>query len=205
MAENCWHFVDWYGKVFRHWSLETNSRWKMKRPLALLTMGFVLSLMLLSTVTGSTSVRQGFYLCNLGDWNRASDAGEVQINVCSNGYGSSQTFVQYAIKYGSLTIAAGGCNGGPCSNPTAVGVNDNAYLVLRFYPSYISGLQVIMSGSNGHAQWVWVPYNQNNYQDCNPYYDFCYSGPSSCGYQSCSAVVFRIPCTPLTVNVFFSL
>ena len=181
----------------------------MNRPLALLTAGFILSLMLLSTVSGSTSIRQNFYLCNHGDWYTATNSGQMQINICSKD-GSGQGSVQYAIRYNGATVASGGCNGGPCSNPTVGGVNANSYLILRFYPSYISGIQVIQPDSKGNAQHVWVPYNQNNYQNtlnCNPDYQFCYTqSQGDCTYsQSCSAVIFRIAATPITINVFFSL
>lgn len=182
---------------------------KMNRPLVVLTIGFALSLMLLSTVSGSTSIGQNFYLCNQGDWYHATNSGQVQINVCSKD-GSGQGSVQYVIKYNDATVGSGGCNGGPCSNPTIGGVNANSYLILRFYPSYISGIQVIEPDSNGNVQQVWVPYNQNNYQNilnCNPDYQFCYiTSQSYCtSAQSCSAVIFRIAATPITVNVFFSL
>lgn len=182
---------------------------KMNRPLVLLTMGFVLSLTLLSTVDGSTSVGENFYLCNEGEWYHARNSGQVQINVCSKD-GSGQGSVQYAIKYNDATVASGGCNGGPCSNPTVGGVNANSYLILRFYPSYISGIQVIELDSKGNVHQVWVPYDQNNYQNslnCNPYYQFCYTPSQSycASSQSCSTVIFRIAATPITINVFFSL
>jgi hypothetical protein len=186
----------------------------MNRPLVFLMMGFVFSLMLLSTVSGSTSVNQYFFLCNNFDWTYAHDPGQVQINVCNNGYGygygSNQESVKYEIKYEGTSIVSGGCNGGPCSNPTIANVNTNSYLILRFYPSYISGIQVIEPDGYGHAQPIWVPYNQLYYQNglnCNPYYQFCFTQSQwSCSYsQSCSAVIFRIAATPITVNVFFSL
>ena len=172
-------------------------------------MGFVLSLMLFSTVSGSTSMQPGF-LCNRGDWRHAGDSGQVQINVCSNANGSVQGSVQYEIKYNYAIIASGGCNGGPCSNPTIGGISDNSYLLLRFYPSYISGIQVMELDSNGNPCTVWIPYDQISYQNplnCNPYYQFCFTqNQNYCGYsQSCSAVIFRIASTPITVNVFFSL
>lgn len=186
---------------------------KMNRPLVLLTIGFVLSLMLLSTVSGSTSVEQNFFLCNQG--NLAGSSGQVQINVC-NKYGSSQGSVQYEVKSSNyVSLATGGCNGGPCSNPTVGGVNANSYLILRFYPNYISGIQIFQPDSNGNIQQVWIPYSYSYYGynyygyglNCNPYYQVCYTQSQNyCNYsQSCSAVMFRIAATPLTVNVFFNL
>ncbi len=173
----------------------------MNRSLVFLTMGFVLSLMLLSTVNGSTSVMQRFQLCNQGVWNTAVSPGQVEINLCSQtGYGQS---VQYIVNQNGQTVAAGGCNGGPCSYPTISGVDDNSYLILHFYPSYISGIQVIEPDSEGNFHQVWAPYNYQN-SFCNPYYQICYSQSNYCWYQSCSAVVFRIVATPITVNVFFS-
>src|SRR5208337_4812291 len=176
---------------------------KMNRPLVFLTMGFVLSLMLLSTVNGSTSVMQGFQLCNQGVWNTATTSGQVQINICTQS-GGGQGSVQYLINDNGATVAYGGCNGGPCSYPTISGVNANSYLILHFYPNYISGIQVIEPDNYGIVRQVWVPYN---YQStlCNPFYQICYTQSSYCTSQSCSAVIFRIVATPITVNVFFSL
>jgi len=183
----------------------------MNRPLALLTLGVVLSLTLLSYVNGSISVDQNFNLCSLG--NRAGSPGQVQINVCNNYYyGNGQGPLQYEIKSSNYeSYASGGCNGGRCSYPTVVGVSPNSYLILRYSPNYISGLQIIEPDSNGNTQLVWVPYNQiNNYQynlNCNPYYQVCFSqgwnGWNNCGYGQCSAVIVRIAATPFTVNVFF--
>jgi len=181
----------------------------MNRPLVLLTMGFALSLMLLATVNGSTSVQQSFFLCNQGDWNQARNSGDVQINVCTGANGNQGGNVRFEIKYNGASIASGGCNIGPCSNPTVGGVEDSSYIILRFSPSYISGIQVIEPDSNGNAQQVWVPY-QNSYQtNCNPAYQFCYTSQSqsyygNCQSYSCSAVVFRIAATPITINVFFT-
>jgi hypothetical protein len=182
---------------------------KMNRSLVLLTMGLALSLTLLSTVNSSAAVADNFYLCNQGDWYHARGSGQVQINICSKD-GSGQGSVQYAIKHNDATIASGGCNGGPCSNPTAGGVSADSYMILRFYPSSIAGIQVIELDSEGNARQVWVPYNQNYYQsnlNCNPYYQYCFTQTQSyCTYsQSCSAVIFRIATTPITVNIFFSL
>jgi len=185
---------------------------KMNRSLVLLTMEFVLSLMLISAVSGSTSVAQtNFFTCNQGNWNQASNSGNLQINVCtpytSYNYGSSQS-VQYAVYYNQVSVVSGGCSLGPCSNPTAVGIQNNSYLVLRFYPSYIYGMQIIEPDSKGNAQQVWLQYNGGypGYQTCNPYFQFCFAqNQSYCsGYQGCSAVVFRIETTPITINVFFN-
>jgi hypothetical protein len=165
--------------------------------------------MLLATVSGSTSVKPlNFFLCNQGNWNQARNSGDVQINVCTGANGQGN--VQFEIKYNGGSIASGGCNIGPCSSPTVGGIEDNSYIILRFSPSYISGIQVIEPDSNGNAQQVWGPY-QNSYQaNCNPDYQFCYTSQSQsyCGnFQSygCSAVVFRIAATPITINVFFTL
>src|SRR5208282_6600787 len=115
---------------------------KMNRSLVLLTMGFVLSIMLISTVSGSTSVNQtSIFSCNQDKWNQASESGNLQINVCTPvvvgdtkyGYGNNEPSVQYAVYYNQATVASGTCSLGPCSNPTAVGV-ENSYLILRFYP-----------------------------------------------------------------------
>ena len=183
---------------------------KMNKPLVLLTMGFALSLMLLATVSGSTSVMQNFFLCNQGNWNQARNSGDVQINVCTGANGSQQGNVQFEIKSNGTSIASGGCNIGPCSNPTVTGIQDDSYIILRFSPSYISGIQVIEPDSSGNVQQVWVPYGYSYQTDCNPYYQFCYTPQSQsyCGnFQSygCSAVAFRIVATPITINVFFTL
>ncbi len=188
---------------------------KMNRSVVLLTIGFLLSLTLISTVSGSTSVRQAnfsnFYLCNQGQWNQASNSGNLQINVCNKVNGSNPGWVQYEINYGGASVVSGGCAPGPCSNPTEAGVQNNSYLILRFYPSNIYGIQVIESDSQGNAQQVWLPY-QNGYQNyqtalsCNPYFQFCYAqNQTYCNNsQGCSAVMFRIEATPITINVFFS-
>jgi len=183
---------------------------KMNRHLVLLTMGFALSLMLLASVSGSTTVNQSFFLCNQGVWNQATNSGDVQINVCTGANGNQQGNVRFEIKYNGASIASGGCNFGPCSNPTIGGITDNSYVILRFSPASISGIQVIEPDSNGNAQQVWVPYQYSSQPDCNPYYQFCYTPQSQsyCGnFQSngCSAVVFRITATPVTINVFFTL
>ena len=177
----------------------------MNRHLVLLTMGFALSLMLLASVSASTSVSQNFFLCNQGIWNQASDSGNVQINVCTGANGSQQGNVQYQILDNGVSIASGGCNIGPCSDPTAAGIEDSSYIILRFSPSYISGMQVI----EPNAQQVWVPYQSSYQPNCNPYSQFCFTQQSQnyCGvYQSnsCSAVVFRITTTPITINIFFT-
>jgi hypothetical protein len=176
----------------------------MNRPIVLLTMGFILSLMLLSTVNGSTAVDQGFFMCALMS-NRAGNSGDVQINLCGNGY--NQGSVEFEIRYNFVTVATGGCNGGPCSHPTASGIGANSFLILRFYPGYISGLQVIEPDSNGNIQHIWVPYNYQSATNCNPYYQFCFTQNwNNWNYcsSSCSAVIFRIAATPITVNVLFS-
>ncbi len=173
-------------------------------------MGFALSLMIMATVSGSVSVRQNFFLCNQGNWNQASNPGDVQINVCTGANGSQQGNVQYEIKDGNAFVASGGCNPGPCSDPTVGGVADGSYMILRFSPGYISGIQVIEPDSYGNAQQVWVPYQSSSQAGCNPYFQFCYTSQSQsyCGNfqsNSCSGVVFRIAATPITVNVFFTL
>jgi hypothetical protein len=184
----------------------------MNKLLGTLTLGFLLSLTLISTVNGSTSIEQNFALCNLGNWNRASNPGDVQINIC-NAYTTWQASVQYEIKARDFatSVASGGCNGGPCSNPTVGGISPGSYLILRIYPSYISGLQVFEPDHYGHMQQAWFPYSQFSYQNllnCNPYYQVCYS-PSQYCYNSlgtsCSVLIFRIAATPFTANVFFSL
>jgi hypothetical protein len=182
---------------------------KMNRALVLLATAFALSLMLLANVSGSTSVNQSFFFCNQGNWNQASSSGDVQINVCTGANGSQGGNVQYEIRTNGANIASGGCNGGPCSNPTAGGIEDNSYIILRFSPSSISGIQVIEPDSNGNTQQVWVPYQSSYQTNCNPYYQFCYTPQSQsyCGnFQSngCSAVAFRIVATPITINVFFT-
>ena len=181
----------------------------MNKPLALLTMGFAISLLLIVAVSGSTTVEQSFFLCNLGNWNQAHTPGEVQINVCTGADGNRQGNVQFEIRTNGASTASGGCNPGPCSNPTAYGIEDDSYIILRFSPASISGIQVIEPDSNGNTQQVWAPY-QNNYQtNCDPTYQFCYTpqGQSYCGNfqsNSCSAVAFRIATTPITINVFFT-
>jgi hypothetical protein len=183
----------------------------MKKALALLTTGVALALMLLAAVSGSTHVTQNFFLCNQGVWNQASNPGNVQINVCTgaNG-GQGGGNVQYEIKSNNSIVASGGCNIGPCSNPTVSGIANNSYIILRFSPSTISGIQVIEPDTNGNLQQVWVPYQYSSQLNCNPDYQFCFAPPSQsyCGnFQSndCSAVVFTIVDTPITINVFFSL
>jgi len=183
---------------------------KMNRPVVLLTMGFALSLMLLATVNASTSVQQNFFLCNQGNWNQASNSGVVQINVCTGAGGSQQGNVRFDIKYNNAIIASGGCNIGPCSNPTMGGVSADSYIILRFSPSTIAGIQVYEPDSNGITQQVWVPYQSVSLSSCDPYYQFCYTSQSQsyCGnYQSngCSAVIFRVVATPITINVYFTL
>jgi hypothetical protein len=173
-------------------------------------MAFALSLMLLAGVNGSTYVEQNFFLCNQGAWNQASNSGDVQINVCTGANGSQQTNVGYDIRYNGGSVASGGCNLGPCSNPTAGGVANYSHIILRFSPSSISGLQVIEPDANGNLQQVWVPYQYSSQANCNPDYQFCFTPPSQsyCGdFQSndCSAVAFTIINTPITINVFFSI
>jgi len=180
---------------------------KMNRPLVFLTMSLALSLMLFANVNGSTYVKQGFFLCNQGNWNQASNPGDLQINVCTaNG---NQGNVVFDVRLNGLSVASGGCNFGPCSDPTAVGVQDDSYLILRFSPSYIYGMQVMEPDSTGSLQQVWVPYQSGYQASCNPYSQFCFTSQSqnNCGnYQSnsCSAVIFRIVTTPITINIFFS-
>jgi hypothetical protein len=182
---------------------------KMNRSLVLLTTGFALSLMLLATVSGSVSVQQNFFLCDQGVWNQASNSGDVQINVCTGANGSQQGNVVYQIKYGNAFVAGGGCNSGPCSDPTVGGVADDSYIILRFSPSSISGMQVIEPDSSGVAQQVWVPFQYSYQAYCDPYSQFCFTSQSQsyCGNfqsNSCSAVIFRIVTTPITINVFFT-
>jgi len=180
----------------------------MNKSLVMLTVGVALSLMLLATASAS-SVYQSFFACNQGVWNQASSSGDVQINVCTGTNWSQQANVVYGIRTNGAVVASGGCNPGPCSNPTVGGVQDNSYIILRFSPGYISGLQVIELDSNGNPQQVWVPYQYGSQSNCNPYFQFCFSQQSQsyCGaYQSssCSAVAFRIATTPITINVFFT-
>jgi hypothetical protein len=182
---------------------------KMNRALVLLTMGFALSLMLMAAVSGSTSVNQSFFFCNQGNWYQASGSGDVQINVCTGAYGSQGGNVQFQIKTNGVSVASGGCNPGPCSNPTAYGIEDSSYIILRFSPSSISGMQVMEPDSSGIIQQVWVPYQTSYQTNCDPYYQFCYTPQSQsyCGNfqsNSCSAVAFRIVTTPITINVFFT-
>jgi hypothetical protein len=181
----------------------------MNRSLVLLATGFALSLMLLASVSGSASVNQNFFLCNQGIWSQAANPGDVQINVCTGASGNQGGSVQYQITYNGASIASGGCNMGPCSSPTTGGIQDNSYAILRFSPSYISGIQVIEPDSSGVAQQVWVPYQSASQGYCDPFSQFCYTSQSQsyCGnFQSngCSAVVFRIVATPITINVFFT-
>ena len=188
---------------------------KMNRSLVLLSMALVVSLMMVVSVNGSTSVKQNFISCNGGEWNRAFNNGDVQINICtnSNGYSNSnggQGTVNYQIRYNGTSVASGGCNLGPCSNPTVVGISPGSYMIMQFYPSYVSAMQVIEPDSSGTIQAVWVPlgsgYNYQNYINCNPYYQFCYSqNQNYCSYStSCSIMTFRISATPITINVYFS-
>jgi len=181
----------------------------MNRSLVLLTMGFALSLMLLANVSGSTVVYQNFIFCNQGNWNQASSSGDVQINVCTGSSGSQGGNVRFEIRSNGASVASGGCNLGPCSNPTAGGISDNSYVILRFSPSSISGIQVFEPDSNGNIQQVWVPYQSSYQTNCDPYYQFCYTQQSQsyCGNfqsNSCSALDFRIVSTPITINVFFT-
>jgi len=182
---------------------------KMNRSLVLLTMAFAMSLMMLATVSGATFVNQNFFLCNQGNWGQATNSGDVQINVCTGASGNQGGNVQYQIIYNGASIASGGCNIGPCSSPTAGGIQDNSYVILRFSPSSISGIQVMEPDSNGNLQQVWVPYQSVSQANCDPFSQFCYTPQSQsyCGnFQSngCSAVVFRIVATPITINVFFT-
>ena len=195
---------------------------KMNRSLVILTMGFVLSLMLLSSVSGSTSVNQADILSCNGHWYQATTSGNLQINVCTPvtagdtnySYGNDQS-VQYSVSYNQASVASGVCgNLGPCSsayNPTVAGVEKNSYLLLRFYPGDIYGMQIIGPDGNGNVQRAWLPYNGGypGYQTCNPNPDvqFCFAqNYSYCSNapQGCSAVVLRIEATPITINVFFN-
>jgi hypothetical protein len=149
-------------------------------------------------------------LCNQGVWNQASAPGDVQINVCTGVSGSQQGNVRYEIKSSGASVASGGCNIGPCSDPTAGGIADNSYIILRFSPGTVSGIQVIEPDSSGSLRQVWVPYQYTSQAYCNPDYQFCYTPTSQsyCGNfqsNSCSAVVFTIVNTPITVNVYFTL
>jgi hypothetical protein len=182
---------------------------KMHKPIVLLTIVVALSLMLLGTASGSTYVRQNFFLCDQGQWNQASNSGDVQINVCTGAGGSQQGNVHYEIKSNGASVASGGCNYGPCSSPTAGGIADNSYIILRFSPGYFSGLQVIEPDNTGALQQVWVPYQYTSQVYCDPTYQFCFSQQSQsycANFQSnsCSAVVFRIVTTPVTINVYFT-
>jgi hypothetical protein len=165
--------------------------------------------MLLVNVSGSVSVNQNFFLCDQGASNQARNPGDMQINVCTGSNGNQQGNVVYEIKTNGASVASGGCNFGPCSDPTQGGIADNSYIVLRFSPSSIYGIQVIELDSNGNAQQVWVPYQSSYQANCDPYAQFCFSQQSQnyCGNfqsNSCSAVVFRIVTTPITINVFFT-
>ena len=187
----------------------------MNRSLVFLTMGFVLSIMLISTVSGSTSISQtSTFSCRGGG--QASNSGDLQINVCTPvvvgdtnyGYGNDQS-VLYALYYNQASVASGTCKQvGACS--TVSGVEENSNLVLRFNPGDIYGMQIIGPDGNGNIQRAWLPYNGGypGYQTCNPNPDvqFCFAQNQSDCYnpQSCSAVVFRIEATPITINVFFN-
>ena len=166
--------------------------------------------MLLATVSGSTHVAQNFFLCNQGDWNQANNPGDVQINVCTGAYSNHQGSVQYDIRHNGASIASGGCNFGPCSNPTVGGIASGSYIILRFSPGTISGMQVIEQDTSGSLQQVWVPYNYASQVYCDPSYEFCFTPQNQnyCGnFQSndCSAVAFTIVNTPITINVFFTI
>lgn len=182
----------------------------MKRPFVFLTTSLALSLVLLASVSGSTYVRQNFFSCNQGVWNQASNPGYVQINVCTGANGNQQGNVRYEIRSNGASVASGGCNIGPCSNPTAGGIANNSYITLRFSPGTISGIEVIEPDMNGNLRQVWVPYHYSSLANCDPDYEFCFTQQSQsyCGnFQSndCSAVVFTIVSTPITINVFFTL
>ena len=169
--------------------------------------GVVLSLMLTATVNASTPV--SFFACNQGVWNQATGSGNLQINICTGSNGSQQGNVVYQIMVNGASVASGGCNIGPCSDPTEGAIQDNSFIILRFSPSYIYGFQVIQLDTNGNPQQTWVAYQNSSQPNCNPYSQFCFSQQSQsyCGtYQSnsCSAVVFRIASTPITINVFFT-
>jgi len=172
----------------------------MNRSLVLITIGFALSLMLLATVNGLTYVRQNFS-CNQGNWDRASNSGDIEINVCT-GANAQAWNVQYDIKYNGGSVASGGCNLGPCSDPTAGGISNNSYITLRFWPGTISGIQVFEPDSNGNVQQVWVPYSYSYQAYCNPDNQFCFT-PSSQSNDA-STVAFTIINTPITINVFFT-
>lgn len=166
--------------------------------------------MLMATVSGSAYAQQNFFLCNQGVWNQASSPGEMQINVCTGANGGQQGNVLYEIKTNGASVASGGCNFGPCSNPTAGGIADNSYIILRFSPGTIAGLQVMEPDSNGNLQQVWVPYQYGSLASCDPDYQFCFTQQSQsyCGYyqsNDCSALVFTIINTPITINVYFTL
>ena len=163
-------------------------------------MGFTLSLMLLATVSGSTYVKQNF-LCNQGNWNEATSSGDVQINVCTGANGQ-QWNVQYDIKYNGASVASGGCNLGPCSDPTVGGISNNSYITLRFWPGTISGIQVFEPDMNGNIQQVWVPYYYGYPANCNPDNQFCFTSPNQS--NDASTVTFTIITTPITINIFFT-
>jgi len=182
----------------------------MKGAFAFLATVFALSLMLLATVSGSTSVAQNFFLCNQGNWNQATNSGDVQINVCTGANGSQQGNVYYEVRYNGASVASGGCNFGPCSDPTTGGIANDSYMILRFSPGTISGIQVIEPDMSGNLHQVWVPYQYGSQVNCDPDYQFCFtpSSQSYCGnFQSgdCSAVTFTVITTPITINVFFTL
>ena len=181
----------------------------MNRYLLLLTTGLALSLMLMANVSGATSVNQSFLSCNQGSWNQAANPGDLQINVCTGTNGSGQGSVTYQIRYNGADVASGGCTSGPCSNPTAGGISAGSYIVLRFSPSSISGMQILEPDSSGNLQQVWVTYQYNYQVNCDPNSQFCFTPQSQsyCGNfqsNSCSAVLFRIAATPITINVYFT-
>jgi len=179
----------------------------MNRLLVPLTIGVVLSLMLSATANASTPV--SFFACNQGIWNQATGTGNLQINICTGSNGGQQGNVVYQIMFNGASVASGGCNIGPCSDPTEGAIQDNSFIILRFSPSSLYGLQVIQLDSAGNPQLTWVPYQSSSQANCNPYSQFCFSQQSQsyCGaYQSnsCSVAVFRIASTPITINVFFT-
>ena len=180
----------------------------MNRSFVFLTVGFALSLMVLATVSGSTYVRQDF-LCQ-SNWTQASNAGDVQINICTGANGSHQGNVEYEIGYNGVSVASGGCNFGPCSDPTVGGIANGSSITLHFSPGTISGIQVMEPDTEGNTQQVWVPYQYASQANCDPSNQFCFTPQSQnyCGnFQSndCSAVTFTIINTPITINVFFTL
>ena len=206
------------GKVFRQCFPENRTRSNLNRLLALLTTGILLSLALMVTVNAS-SPSPLYYngLCNLGTWYPAAGPGQVQINICNNSWNSNQGSVQYEIRSSdySQSLFFGGCNTGPCSKPTATGINPGSYLILRFTQNYVTGIQIFEPDVNGNIQQAWFPYNQfsynqygwGGYPNCNPYYQVCYGQSSNsyyCPNSSCSALIFRIAATPFTINLFYN-